>query len=148
MQVNAPVGIIGLGLLGTALSERLIEADVPVIGFDIEASRCEKLKASGGMAAPSVRDLVGRSRTILVAVYSGEQAEALFAEIESGTGPGRPTVICTTTCAPQEIIRLSGHASEAGIALVEAPISGTSAEARDGVATMLVAGETGAIESI
>jgi putative dehydrogenase len=40
MQVNAPVGIIGLGLMGTALSERLIDAKVPVIGFDIEATGC------------------------------------------------------------------------------------------------------------
>jgi 3-hydroxyisobutyrate dehydrogenase len=148
MQVNVPVGIIGLGLLGAALSERLIDADVPVIGFDIEASRCERLKASGGMAATSVRDLAGRSRTILVAVYSGEQAEALFVEIESGAGPERSIVVCATTCAPDEIIRLSRHATSAGISLVEAPISGTSAEARDGTATMLVAGETGAIESI
>ena len=35
MQANAPVGIIGLGLIGTALSGRLIDADVP-IGFDIK----------------------------------------------------------------------------------------------------------------
>ena len=86
MQPNAPVGIIGLGLMGTALSERLIDAEVPVIGFDIEATRCEKLKASGGMVATSVRELAGRSRTI-VAVYSGEQVEALFGELESGAGP-------------------------------------------------------------
>jgi putative dehydrogenase len=55
MQPNAPIGIIGLGLMGTALAERLIEADVPWIGFDIEASRCAKLKAAGGMVATSVQ---------------------------------------------------------------------------------------------
>jgi 3-hydroxyisobutyrate dehydrogenase-like beta-hydroxyacid dehydrogenase len=55
MQPNAPIGIIGLGLMGTALSERPIDAGVPWIGFDIGASRCEKLKAAGGMVATSVQ---------------------------------------------------------------------------------------------
>ena len=55
---------------------------MPVIGFDIDASRCEKLKASGGELAASARDLAGRCRTIVVAVYSGEQVEALLAELE------------------------------------------------------------------
>ena len=57
MQPNTPIGIIGLGLMGTALSERLIDADVPLIGFDIEPTRRDKLGAIGGMVATSVREL-------------------------------------------------------------------------------------------
>jgi 3-hydroxyisobutyrate dehydrogenase-like beta-hydroxyacid dehydrogenase len=144
----APLGIIGLGLMGTAFSERLIDAKVPVIGFDIEAASCETLRANGGRVATSLRELAGRSQTIIIAVYSGEQAEALFGEIESGTGSERPIVVCTTTCAPDEIIRLSQRAANAGIPFVEAPISGTSAEVRDGSAAALVAGEADVIESI
>ena len=148
MQPNTPVGIIGLGLMGTALFERLIEAKVPLIGFDIEPTRREKLKASGGMVATSVRELAGRSRTIIVAVYSGEQVEALFGEFENATGPARPIVVCTTTCRPDEITRLARRATSARIPFVEAPISGTSADVRDGTATALVAGEAGAIQSV
>jgi 3-hydroxyisobutyrate dehydrogenase-like beta-hydroxyacid dehydrogenase len=148
MIVNAPVGIIGLGLMGTALSERLIDAKVPVIGFDIEAGACENLRAPGGTIATSARELAGWSRTILIAVYSGEQVEALFGELEHGAGPERPIVICTTTCAPDEIARLARRVASAGIVLVEAPISGTSAELRAGTATALVAGESGAIDCV
>src|SRR6202158_4733386 len=127
MQVIAPVGIIGLGLMGTALSERLIDAKVPVIGFDIEATGREKLKASGGMVAASVRELAGRARTVLVPVDRGEQVEALLDDLLSGAGRARPIVICTTTSAPDEITRLARRAGGADIALVDAPISGTSA---------------------
>jgi 3-hydroxyisobutyrate dehydrogenase-like beta-hydroxyacid dehydrogenase len=147
MHVNAPVGIIGLGLMGTALSERLIDAKMPVIGFDIEASRCDKLKARGGMVASSVRELAAKALTIIIAVYNGEQAETVFGEIE-GTGSTRPIVICTTTCAPDEIFHLSLRAASAGFPLVEAPISGTSAEVRDGTATMLLAGDTGTLDAV
>ena len=148
MQMDVPVGIIGLGLMGIALSARLIDAKVPVVGFDIEAAGCERLRAMGGLVATSLRDLAARSRTLLVAVYSGEQALALFGEIESGAGSAPPTVICMTTCGPDEIARLSQQAASAGIALVEAPISGTSAELRAGTATALVAGDAGTVQSV
>jgi 3-hydroxyisobutyrate dehydrogenase-like beta-hydroxyacid dehydrogenase len=148
MPPNTPVGIIGLGLIGSALVERLIGAKLSLIGFDIEAVRCDELRASGGLVANSVCELAGRCPTILVAVYSGEQVEALFADIENGAGPARPVVICTTTCVPDAIIRLARRAASAGIPLVEAPISGTSAELRDGTATGLLAGEAGAIDSV
>ena len=148
MQPDTPVGIIGLGLMGSALSGRLIAAKVPVIGFDIEAARCAALTAQGGMVATSLRELAGRSRTIIVAVYSGEQIEALFDELANGAGAARPVMVCTTTCTPDEMIRLSQRAMNARLPLVEAPISGTSAEVRDGTAMALLAGETGAIDCV
>jgi 3-hydroxyisobutyrate dehydrogenase-like beta-hydroxyacid dehydrogenase len=145
MQPDSAVGIIGLGLIGSALSQRLLDAKLRVIGFDINPVRCGKLTANGGAVATSVRDLAGRARAIVIAVYSGEQVEALFDDVVSGAGPARPTVICTTTCAPDEIVRVAERAAGAHIPLVEAPISGTSVEVRDGSATALVAGETDAI---
>jgi 3-hydroxyisobutyrate dehydrogenase-like beta-hydroxyacid dehydrogenase len=120
---------------------------VPVIGFDIEAAACDRLKTIGGTVATSVHDLAGKSAAIVVAVYSGEQVEALFSDLERGIGSARPAVICTTTCAPDEMARLARHAAIASIALVEAPLSGTSAELRAGTATALVAGEAGAVDS-
>jgi putative dehydrogenase len=148
MQQNAPVGIIGLGLMGTALAERLVDAGIPVIGFDIDSAMSEKLKANGGTAAASVQELARRCRTIVIAVYGSEQVEALFGDLESGAGEARPIVVCTTTCAPDEIVRFAQRATTANFPFVEAPISGTSAELRDGTATALVAGEAGAVEAV
>jgi 3-hydroxyisobutyrate dehydrogenase-like beta-hydroxyacid dehydrogenase len=99
------------------------------------------------VVATSVRELARQCGIIVVAVYSGEQVEALFDELAGGAGSAKPVVVCTTTCAPDAIIRLSERATTAGIPLLEAPISGTSAEVRDGTAMALVAGEAGAIES-
>jgi 3-hydroxyisobutyrate dehydrogenase-like beta-hydroxyacid dehydrogenase len=147
MHPNAPVGIIGLGLMGIALCERLIDARHPVLGFDIDPARYDALKAVGGTIARSVRELAGRSRTIVIAVYSGEQVEAVFGELAIGAGSATSAWICTTTCTPDEIIRIAGRAAGSNIAFVEAPISGTSAEVRDGSAIALVAGEAGAIEA-
>jgi 3-hydroxyisobutyrate dehydrogenase-like beta-hydroxyacid dehydrogenase len=147
MPPNAPIGIIGLGLMGAALSARLIEAGIAVLGFDIDSAACNRFGASGGAVSGSVRELAARSRAIIVAVYDGEQVEALLADIESGASDPCPALICTTTCTPDQIVRIARRAAAAGLPFVEAPISGTSAEVRDGAAIALIAGEAGALES-
>jgi 3-hydroxyisobutyrate dehydrogenase-like beta-hydroxyacid dehydrogenase len=137
--------MIGLGLMGAALSARLIDAGIAMIGFDIDAGRCKALKASGGELAVSAAELAARCRTIVVAVYSADQVEALLAEIERSEKLAHQLMICTTTCAPDEIMRIARRADGAGLPLIEAPISGTSAEVRDGSAMALIAGSPEAI---
>ncbi|QDW40087.1 NAD(P)-dependent oxidoreductase [Bradyrhizobium sp. KBS0727] len=146
MSGDTPVGIIGLGLMGTALAERLTGAGIAVIGFDIDANRRDVFRDDSRKIAASGSDLAGQSQSIVIAVYDGAQVEALLGEFE--LSPARPALICTTTCAPDEIERIAARAANAGFTFVEAPISGTSAEVKDGAATALVAGDADAIEAL
>ena len=132
--------MIGLGLMGSALSARLIDAGIAVTGFDIDAGRCTALKAIGGVLAISALELAAQCRTIVIAVYHAEQIESLLAELERSEKLARSMIICTTTCTPDEIMRIAKQADDAGLTFVEAPISGTSAEVRNGSALALVAG--------
>ena len=144
---NGSVGVIGLGLMGSALSARLIDAGLAPIGFDIDADRCRAFRAAGGELAVSATALVARCRTIIVAVFDASQVEKLLAELERSEYLAQSVMICTTTCAPDEITMIARRAAASGLRLVEAPISGTSAEVRDGSAMALVAGEPDAIEA-
>lgn len=146
MLPGAQIGIIGLGLMGTALAERLAHAGIDVIGFDIDANRRNAFKADGRTVAASAGDLAGQSQSVVIAVYDGTQVEAVIGELESS--PARSALICTTTCAPGEIERIAARAAGAGFAFIEAPISGTSTDVRDGAATVLVAGEPEAIKNV
>jgi putative dehydrogenase len=145
MLADAPNGIIGLGLMGTAMAARLRAAGFCVVGFDIDATRCNMFKESGGEVAVSPGELARRCRIVIVAVYNAEQVRALIDELKGDLT--RSLMICTTTCAPDEIVEIARRTADIGLALVEAPISGTSAELRDGSATALIAGETKAIEA-
>jgi putative dehydrogenase len=147
MNGDAPVGVIGLGLMGAALSARLINAGIAVTGFDIDAAKCRALKNKGGELAVTSAGLAATCRIIVVAVYSAEQVEAVLAELERSDNLAHKIMICTTTCAPAEIMRIAGRAEMAGLPLIEAPISGTSAEVRDGSATALIAGAPEAIDA-
>src|ERR1700761_9515795 len=102
MAPHAPVGMIGLGLMGTALAERLIDAGIAVTGFDIDQVRCNALREMGGEAASSVAEAM-QCRTVVVAVFDAKQIEDLFRDLV----PQKFTdavMICTTTCAPTEIL--------------------------------------------
>jgi putative dehydrogenase len=142
MASPSPVGMIGLGLMGTALAARLIDAGIPVIGFDPDPARC---KSFGGEAAASVEEVMARCRTVVVAVFNAEQVEAV---LDGFRGAGlADLVICTTTCAPHEIANLSNRAARLHLRFVETPISGTSAEVRAGSAMALIAGEGATIDA-
>jgi 3-hydroxyisobutyrate dehydrogenase-like beta-hydroxyacid dehydrogenase len=142
MASSSAVGMIGLGLMGTALAACLIEAGIPVIGFDLDPA---KRRSFGGEAAASAEEVTARCRTVVVAVFNAEQVEAV---LDGFRGAGlADLVICTTTCAPHEIANLSNRAAQLRLRFVEAPISGTSAEVRAGSAMALIAGESVAIDA-
>ncbi len=131
--------MIGLGLMGSALSARLIDAGIGVIGFDVDAAKTDGLKASGAEFATFATDVAARCRIVVIAVYDAAQAIGLLPDLANATSP--PLVICTTTCAPGEIYAIADFAARTRLALIEAPISGTSTEVRAGTATALVAGD-------
>ena len=54
---GAPVAIVGLGLMGEVYARRLIDADIPVTGFDIDPARRARLAEIGGRPAQSIAAL-------------------------------------------------------------------------------------------
>ena len=145
MQSKAPVGMIGLGLMGAALSARLIDAGIPVLGFDIDAAKCNAFETIGGETTDTAGHVAARCRIIVIAVFNAGQVMSLLDQLAQGGGASPPLLICTTTCTPGEIAAIAERAGRAGLPLVESPISGTSAEVREGSATALIAGEPEAI---
>lgn len=146
MMRAAPVGILGIGLIGTALARRLAGAGLDVVGFDVDAARREALAAIGGKALPSVADVARAADRILVSVFDTGQVEDVvegkggLAEIAAETGAEK-LVLVVSTCDPDRIARLAGRLEGSPVRLLEAPISGTSAQVAAGDGVGLVAGD-------
>jgi 3-hydroxyisobutyrate dehydrogenase len=148
MATHPPVGVIGLGLLGSVLAARLIGAGIRVTGFDVDPAQRAVLKQIGGDVAASAVQVIARCQTTLVAVYNAGQIELLFDELGRKPHLAGAVMVCTTTCSPEDIMSIATRATDAGLGFVEAPISGTSAETRDGSALALIAGEVEAIDAV
>src|SRR6201995_3641221 len=119
MAAPAPVGIIGLGLVGSALAARLLDAGVAVIGFDIDPDRCRKLRDLGGTPVGSVREVTAQCWTVVVAVFDASQIETLLRGLGRGADVAGSALLCVTTCLPAEIEAIARHAIKHGLSFVE-----------------------------
>ncbi|HTD89196.1 MAG TPA: NAD(P)-dependent oxidoreductase [Burkholderiales bacterium] len=140
MSAQQPIGVIGLGLIGASLAQRLLQAGYAVAGYDIAAERRENLVRLGGTACASARDVGERCKEILLAVFNTDQVESVV-ESEVGAHLNREhLVICTSTCDPDRIEALAARAAKRGIRFVESPLSGNSDQIAKGNGVALVGG--------
>jgi 3-hydroxyisobutyrate dehydrogenase-like beta-hydroxyacid dehydrogenase len=148
----SPVGVLGVGLIGTALAKRLVGAGLEVVGFDVDAAKREGLAAIGGQGLASVADVARAADRILVSVFDTGQVEDVvegkggLAEVAAGTGSEK-LVLVVSTCDPDRIARLAARLAGGPVHLLEAPISGTSAQVADGDGVGLVAGDRKDVEA-
>jgi 3-hydroxyisobutyrate dehydrogenase-like beta-hydroxyacid dehydrogenase len=137
---NSHVGIIGLGLLGQALVQRLIGAGFVVEGFDIDAQQHARLAALGGQPASSIGDLALRCDPIVLAVFNTDQVEEVVERAMLPAVAGR-TVICASTCDPDRIAALAQRVAARGLRFLEAPVSGSSGQVARGEGVGLIGGD-------
>jgi 3-hydroxyisobutyrate dehydrogenase-like beta-hydroxyacid dehydrogenase len=140
---SAPVGIIGLGLMGGVYAQRLINARIPVVGFDIDPARHARLAEIGGRSAASIAELAKPARCIIIAVFNTEQVENVVERelLESlGDGSGQ-IVLCMSTCDPDRVAALASRIVPRGIRYLDVPVSGTSDQVRRGDGVALIGGD-------
>ncbi len=146
--MRTSVGLIGIGLMGTALAHRLIGAGFDVVGFDLDPSKRGALEQSGGHAAASIAEVAQRCDRVLIAVLTVTQVEQV---LEGADGlvaaAGRPvTAICAATCDPERIASLASRLASRGAILLDAPVSGSSAQVAKGEGLGLIAGERSEVD--
>jgi 3-hydroxyisobutyrate dehydrogenase-like beta-hydroxyacid dehydrogenase len=140
---SPPVAIVGLGLMGEVYAQRLLDAGIPVTGFDIDPARRARLAEIGGRPAGTIEELASRARCIIIAVFSTEQVEDV---IENHLLPtlgdkSNRIVLCMSTCDPDRMAALAGRVIPRGIRYLDVPVSGTSDQVRRGDGVALIGGD-------
>lgn len=134
------VGVIGLGLLGTALAERLRAGGYGVCGYDVDSVRGQALAGLGGRAAGCAGDVVRHCSRIVLSLPTTEVVETVLNEAAAELLPGR-YVVDTTTGDPERTAALGGALAGKGVHYLDATVAGSSAQARAGDILLLVGGE-------
>jgi L-threonate 2-dehydrogenase len=138
MSAAPPVGLIGIGLMGEVYARRLIAAGFSVAGFDVDAARRDCLRRLGGHAA-SLADIARDCDPIVLAVFNTDQVEDIVEHALVPAAAGK-IVICTSTCDPDRIAALGANVEDK-LRFLEVPVSGTSAQVRDGDGVGLIGGD-------
>lgn len=148
MTDEKTVGLIGLGLVGTALARRLLGAGFVVVGYDVDATKRAGLTKLGGRAASSVADLARECGRIVLAVFNTEQVEDVV-EGKNGvlaTAADARTVFVVSTCDPDRITALATRVAPRALTVLEVPMSGTSEQIARGDGVGLIGGERAACD--
>ena len=147
---KAPVAIIGLGLMGEVYAQRLLDAGIPVTGFDIDPARRARLAEIGGKPAATIAELAKPARAIIVAVFSTAQVEDVIENhLLPALGDGsNKIVLCMSTVDPDQVAALAARMIPRGIRYLDVPVSGTSDQVRRGDGVALIGGDKAIAEEV
>jgi 3-hydroxyisobutyrate dehydrogenase len=140
-----PVGLIGLGLMGMALAERLQGGGFNVWGYDIDSSRAELLRRAGGQAASSAADVVAGCRRVLLSLPDSSVVAEVLREVESRLAL-RQIIVDTSTGDPEQAATTGCRLAERGVEYLDATISGSSQQVREKQAVVLAGGPVTAFD--
>jgi 3-hydroxyisobutyrate dehydrogenase-like beta-hydroxyacid dehydrogenase len=141
---HAP-GLLGCGLVGTAIAGRLAAAGFAVAAHDIDTARRRPIEQAGGHWCDSIDQVVAGATALVLALPDTAAAEcALDAVVASGrTLP--PIIVDVGTDDPERVAALADRLAARGSALIDAPLSGSSAQIAAGTAVMMIGGSAAAI---
>lgn len=139
------IGLIGLGLLGNALADRLCSQSFPVLGHDIDPERCQWASQLGIDIRADPREVYRACERLLLCLPDGEIVAKVIMDLEREQGQGK-IVIDTTTAAPAQMETISQRLAQKGTSYLDASVAGSSALAREGNVILFVGGEAPAFE--
>jgi 3-hydroxyisobutyrate dehydrogenase-like beta-hydroxyacid dehydrogenase len=123
------VGVIGLGIMGSAMSANLVKAGFKVVGFDVLAPRRKDHQKMGGTAARNSADLARTSSVIVTSLPSPETLAETAAALAKSARQNQIVIETSTLPIPakEEARKLL---ATRGVILLDCPLSGTGAQAR------------------
>jgi 3-hydroxyisobutyrate dehydrogenase-like beta-hydroxyacid dehydrogenase len=131
------IGVMGLGLMGTALVERLLEHGFRVTVWNRTREKSGPLIARG---AEWSENPLADCRRVIISLYTTDVVEAVLAELDVGLHEGQ-ILIDTTTGDSVQTAALGARLAGRGVRYLDAPISGSSQQTRAGEATVMVGGD-------
>jgi 3-hydroxyisobutyrate dehydrogenase-like beta-hydroxyacid dehydrogenase len=138
------VGIIGLGLVGSALAERLHFAGYEVVGYDILPARKDALGKLGSQPLASSAEVAKSCDTILLSLPNSDITAAVIDNIKPLL-LGK-TILDTTTGQPEAMAKMGQQLAEMGCDYLDATIAGSSSQVRTGDVVMMLGGAESAVQ--
>jgi 3-hydroxyisobutyrate dehydrogenase-like beta-hydroxyacid dehydrogenase len=137
---HAPIGVVGLGLFGTALAERLIAGGYTTIVWNRSREKADALIRAGAKWSDNP---LGDCDVVVISLYTTEVVEEVIGLMKSGLRSGQ-ILIDTTTGDPSQTTALGSRLAGQGIRYLEAPVAASSEQTRRGEALAMVAGDEAA----
>jgi 3-hydroxyisobutyrate dehydrogenase len=130
----ARTGFVGLGLMGAPMAANLARAGIPLTVWNRSPEKARPVRALGAAVADSLAALAAASDVVITMVSDDAAlAEVLFGPAGLAAGLARGSVVVDmSTTSPQAMREAAARLAESGIALVDAPVFGSTEPATSG----------------
>ena len=149
MSAKRILGFIGVGVMGTPMSKHLLDRGHEVVVYDKSPAAMAQARQAGATAADSIADVVDRAPVVFTSLPS----PAVFTEValgEGGVKDGKAVRIMVdlSTVGSRATRQAAAGLLAKGIDLVDAPVSGGVAGARQATLAVMVAGRPEAVAQV
>lgn len=142
------LAVVGLGTMGLSTARNLLAKGHAVTGCDVRDAARAALGELGGPSVARARDLPADTEALVIFVVNAAQVADVLFGADGCAGilaPGTLVVSCSTM-QPSEARAIAARCAEAGLLLLEAPVSGGAAGARAGTLTFMASGPAAAFD--
>jgi len=139
----AEIGFVGLGVMGSRITRRLLAAGHTVIGHNRTRTKADWLIAEGMAWAASPRAVAEVAEVTFSMVTGTAALEAITRGpdgVVAGLGPGK-VYVDMSTASPKASQELAGLVAERGAAMLDAPVSGSVVTLEEGRLSIMVGGD-------
>jgi 3-hydroxyisobutyrate dehydrogenase len=149
-RMSAPVGFLGLGLMGEPMALNLLRAGTPLVVWNRTAARTAPLAAAGASVAADVAGVFQSCRVVVLMLADDAALDDVLARgtAEFGARVAGHVVVSCGTHRPGYSRELDTDVRAAGGTYVEAPVSGSRGPAEAGELVLLPAGEPAAVAEV
>jgi len=146
----ADLGYVGLGVMGSAITRRLLDAGHTVSVWNRTREKADPLLEAGARWADSPRAVAERSDVVFTMVTNTAAVQAVTDGpdgILAGLGPDK-VYVDMSTASPANTRALAEKVAAVGAQMLDAPVSGTSITVEQGKASVMVGGDDDAFERV
>ncbi len=136
---NVRVGLLGVGLMGSAMAHRLLDQGIAVVAWDRHAEHAQALASRGGVPAGSAAEVTRGAGVVITMLPT---AEVILDVVEPLLEDWPPDTIWLqmSSVGAAEADQLTQTAQAHAVTLVDAPVSGSTHPAEEGQLTILASG--------
>jgi 3-hydroxyisobutyrate dehydrogenase-like beta-hydroxyacid dehydrogenase len=136
--LSGQIGIIGVGLLGSAVTRRWLQAGYRVVAFDRDTEAVKNVQAAGAEGAQSADEVWRQCRRVALVLPPSGVSKSVVADSRPRE---RALVMDMTTGDPDEMSRLAAEYKERGIAYLDTTVGGSSAQVLSGDSIVMIGGD-------
>ncbi len=147
---QSPVAFLGLGIMGSGMARRLLNAGHPVTVFNREMRKCAPLAAEGATVAATPRACAAAATTIFSMVTDDNASRALWLGADGLLAGLNPGTVCieSSTLSVEWVTELAARVAAKGGEFLDCPVTGSKAQVATAELKFLVGGPAETLEKV